>query len=174
MVTGGNGDSVDGDSGRRQYGAAVSGGRVARRAAIRCRRHRRIEAPLIGENIMVGQPAMTIGRGSNAAAIQSPVSGTISDINLSVRENPMLAYEDPYASGWVLKVHTSNLRQDLRKLLIGKEYVHHLGQEIERLIREMEMVLDKSALPDLVNQTDIAGQLPDIGWERLVRLFLNG
>ena len=131
-----------------------------------------IDTPLIGSTVSQGKPIIIIGRGSHKASILSPVSGVVSTINLSVKENAAIAGEDPYDHGWVLKVHTENLRNDLKNLLIGNESVKQLEQEIERLLREIEMTTGVSALSNTDAGNDITGHLPDIGWERLVRLFL--
>ena len=133
----------------------------------------RIDAPLIGNRVEQGQPAIRIRRGKNETAIRMPVSGVVSTINLSVKDHALLASEDPYARGWILKVHTDNLRQDLKSLLMGSEYVKYLQQETERLTREIEMVRGEDALPANETGKDWADQIPDIGWERLVRLFFE-
>jgi hypothetical protein len=41
------------------------------------------------------------------------------------------------------------------------------------LTREIEMIKGEDALPDENSGRDWADQIPDIGWERLVRLFLE-
>lgn len=131
-----------------------------------------INTPLIGNTVSQGKPVIIIGRGSNKASVQSPVSGVVSAINLSVKENAAIAGEDPYAHGWILKIHTENLRNDLKNLLIGSEAVIQLEQEVERLLREIEMTTGVSPQTTTGVGNDIPDHLPDIGWKRLVRLFL--
>lgn len=131
----------------------------------------RIEVPLIGNTVHQDKPLITVGRGRHSATVLSPVSGVVSTINLSVKENPVIAGEDPYARGWILKVQTDNLRQDLKNLLIGSESVKQLEQEIERLLREIEMTTGRSLSFGTDVHDDLVRHLPDIGWERLVRLF---
>jgi glycine cleavage system H lipoate-binding protein len=132
-----------------------------------------IEAPLIGNAVHQDKPLITIGRGLHRASVLSPVSGVVSTINLSVKENPAITGEDPYARGWILKVHADNLRQDLKSLLIGGESVKQLEQEIERLLREIEMTTGSSLPFSADVNDDMTHHLPDIGWERLIRLFLT-
>jgi glycine cleavage system H lipoate-binding protein len=134
----------------------------------------RIEAPRIGNDVVQGQPTIAIGRGAQTTLLRSPVGGVVSTINLAVKENAALAAEDPYAGGWILRVHTDNLRQDLKNLLIGSEYAKHLEQDIQRLLREIEMVRGEMPLPDIAAENEIADHLPDIGWQRAVRLFMEG
>jgi glycine cleavage system H lipoate-binding protein len=133
----------------------------------------KVEAPLIGNRVVQDQPAIVIAQGPHSSTVRSPVSGVVSTINLSVKENPSLAREDPYASGWIVRVHTDNLRQDLKNLLIGSEYVGRLEQEFERLLREFDMVSGKATMRHFDHRNDMVDPLPDIGWERLVRLFLQ-
>jgi glycine cleavage system H lipoate-binding protein len=132
-----------------------------------------IDVPLIGNTIHQDKPLITIGRGRHSATVLSPVSGVVSTINLSVKENPVIANEDPYARGWILKVHADNLRQDLKNLLIGSESVKQLEQEIERLLREIEMTTGRSLSFGTDVHDGMTHHLPDIGWERLVRLFFT-
>jgi len=132
-----------------------------------------IEAPLIGNTIQQGQAAISIRRGPHRASVMSPVSGVVATINLSIKENAALAGEDPYARGWILRVRTDNLRQDLKNLLIGSESVKLLEDEIERLQKEIEMTTGVSTPPDTNMRDVIVNQRPLIGWETLVRLFLK-
>ena len=145
---------------------------LATAAAVKGEGEFTIHAPLIRNTVSHGKPVIVIGRGSHKASVLSPVSGVVSAINLSVKENAAIAGEDPYAHGWILKVHTENLRHDLKNLLIGSEAVKQLEQEIERLLREIEMITGASTITDTDISNVIPSHLPDIGWKRLVRLFL--
>jgi hypothetical protein len=53
------------------------------------------------------------------------------------------------------------------------ESAKYLQQETERLAREIEMIGGEGALPRDEAGKDWADQIPDIGWERLVRLFFE-
>ena len=133
----------------------------------------KIEAPLIGKTLQQGQAAITLQRGSDTAMALSPVSGVVSTINLSVKENAANAADDPYASGWVLKIRAADLRRDLKNLLIGNEAIQQLEGEIDRLVREIEMATGAAALSAADARDDIVQQLPSIEWAQLVRLFLK-
>jgi glycine cleavage system H lipoate-binding protein len=132
----------------------------------------KIEAPLIGTTLRQGQAAITLQRGSKTAMALSPVSGVVSTINLSVKENAATAADDPYARGWVLKIRAEDLRRDLKSLLIGNEAIQQLKGEIDRLVREIEMTTD-ATLSDSDARDDIVQHLPGIEWAQLVRLFLK-
>lgn len=132
-----------------------------------------IEAPLIGSQLHQGQAAISICRDSHRAMVFSPVSGVVSTVNLSVKENAAMAGEDPYARGWVLKVRTDDLRRDLKMLLIGNEAIKQLEEDIERLAREIEMTTGAADIAENDAREDIARHLSGIGWAQLVRLFLE-
>jgi glycine cleavage system H lipoate-binding protein len=133
----------------------------------------RIDAPLIGKEIQQDRADILMNRGSNAAKVLAPVSGVVTAINPRLREEGSLANRDPYSEGWIARVHASNLRQDLRNLMMGSETEDFIGGEVNRLYRLIEdeagpLTADGGQLGD-----DIYGNLPPVKWERLVEMFLH-
>jgi glycine cleavage system H lipoate-binding protein len=132
----------------------------------------RIEAPLMGKEVKQERPDIIINRGEHEAKVLSPVSGVVTDINPSLRDKGMLANEHPYSKGWVLRIHTKNLRDDIRRLMISSETKDFLKQEVGRLYQVIEetvpMAADGGNLGD-----DIYGKMPQIGWKKLTKLFLH-
>ena len=51
----------------------------------------------------------------------SPISGKIIEINLEVVDNPSVINDDPYRSGWLIKVEITDLSQ-LDKLMDSEAY----------------------------------------------------
>ena len=82
------------------------------------------------------------------------------------------ANQNPYSEGWVLRIHSNNLRHDLKNLMISSETEDFLKEEVGRLYQVIEdtvpMVADGGNLKD-----DIYGKMPEIGWKRLTKLFLH-
>ncbi|MBL0712586.1 MAG: glycine cleavage system protein H [Desulfosarcina sp.] len=133
----------------------------------------RIELPFVGHEVRQGQNNIKAIREERQIALQMPVSGIVSAINLTAREKTALVTEDPYASGWLIKVQTYNLRRDLKNLTIGSESVKWLNREIDRLNREFEssgeMPVDTTANSD----DDMRRAVSAMDWERISRLFLH-
>jgi glycine cleavage system H lipoate-binding protein len=133
----------------------------------------RVEAPLMGKQVEQDRDDILLSRSSNTARVQSPISGVVTDINPGLREKGNLANQDPYTRGWVMRLHSDNLRADLKNLMIGEQAGEYLDDEIDRLYRVIEeeagpLVADGGYLGD-----DIFGNLPKTSWQKLTRLFLH-
>jgi glycine cleavage system H lipoate-binding protein len=133
----------------------------------------RIEAPLVGKPVQQGQPAIRVCRKGEAFSFSAPVGGVVTDINAGLREGGTAAHEDPYASGWVMRLHSDSLRQDLQELMIGAETRDFLNSEVDRLFQVIEETAGPLAADGGTLGDDIFGNLPGIGWERLNREFFN-
>jgi len=97
-----------------------------------------IKAPLVGKEIQQNRSDILMNRGKFEAKVLSPVSGVVTAVNSKLREQGNVANEDPYSEGWVLRIHTHNLRQDLKNLMIGEETETFYSQEIHRLYGVIE------------------------------------
>lgn len=131
-----------------------------------------IEAPLMGKPIRQDQPHILLRRGEKRAALLSPVSGVVTDINPALRETGGLANKAPYSDGWVMRVHAENLRKDLKNLMIGTEARDVLETEIDQLYGAIEEVAPLAADGGFLGY-DIYGSMPQLGWDRLSRMFLH-
>jgi len=132
-----------------------------------------VEAPLMGKEVHRNQADISLARGAKAAGILSPVSGVVTAINSELRDRGNLANQDPYTEGWVMCLHSTNLRQDLRKLMIGDQASDYLDDEIDRLYEVIEEEAGPLAADGGYLGDDIYGNLnPDV-WEKLTRTFLQ-
>jgi len=133
----------------------------------------RVEAPLMGKQVEQDRDDILLRRSSNTARVQSPISGVVTDINPELREKGNLANDDPYTSGWVMRLHSDNLRQDLKNLMIGDQASQYLDGEIDRLYEVIEEEAGPLAADGGYLGNDIFGNLPKTSWQKLTRLFLN-
>ena len=133
----------------------------------------RIEAPLMGKMIAQGRGDIVLNRSTNAARLQSPVSGVVTDVNPVLRESGSLANQDPYTQGWVMRLHSNRLRQDLKRLLIGEQARAYLDEEVTHLYRVIEAETGPLAADGGCLADDIFGNLPGTSWRKLIRLFLR-
>ena len=132
----------------------------------------RIEMPLIGKAVEQGQPGIVFHRGGRSASLRLPVGGVVTAINTRLLDAGDLARQDPYSEGWVLQVHAQNLRDDLKNLMIREETRDFLKNEIDRLYGVIEETAGPLAADGGQLGDDIYGNLPGVGWDRLVALFL--
>jgi len=133
----------------------------------------RVEAPLMGKQVEQDRDGILLSRSSNTARVQSPISGVVTDINPELREKGNLANDDPYTGGWVMRLHSDNLRHDLKNLMIGDQASQYLDGEIDRLYEVIEEEAGPLAADGGYLGDDIFGNLPQTSWQKLTRLFLN-
>ncbi len=99
----------------------------------------------MGKEVKQDRADIIINRGEREAKVLSPVSGVVTDINPSLREKGNLANEHPYSKGWVLRIHSNNLRHDIRRLMISGETKDFLKQEVGRLYQVIEETVPLAA-----------------------------
>jgi len=133
----------------------------------------RVEVPLVGKPVVRNQPAIWVLRKGRKAGFIAPVDGVVTEINPELLEGGEMLHGDPYASGWVMRVHSDTLRQDLKGLMIGDESREFLNGEVGRLFQMIEETAGPLAADGGNLGDDLFGNLPGIGWERLARAFFR-
>ncbi len=133
----------------------------------------RVDAPLLGKEVKQDRDDILLSRSSNTARVQSPISGVVTDINPELRERGSLANQDPYTQGWVMRLHSQNLRQDIKNLMIGEQASQYLDGEIDRLYEVIEEEAGPLAADGGYLGDDIYGNLPQTSWQKLTRQFLR-
>ncbi len=133
----------------------------------------RIEAPLMGREIKQDRADISLVRGNNQAKVLSPISGVVTSINPKLIEQGVLANQDPYSEGWVMRVQPDRLRQDLKNLMINNETSDFMGEQVDRLYQEIEDVAGPLATDGGSLGHDIYGNMPPEAWKRLTRIFLK-
>ncbi len=132
-----------------------------------------IEAPLVGKQMKRNTSQIMLKRGDKSAGVLSPVSGVVTDVNPRLREEGSLANNNPYTDGWVLRLHSEGLRNELKDLYIGSESKEFMEKEISHLYDIIEETGGLLNTDGGYLGEDIYGNMPQIGWERLTRLFLH-
>ncbi|MBW1916372.1 MAG: glycine cleavage system protein H [Deltaproteobacteria bacterium] len=133
----------------------------------------RIEAPLMGKEVKQGRADISAVRGNHQVKFSSPVNGIVTSINPRLRELGSLANQDPYTEGWVMRVQADRLRRDLKGLMINEETGTYFNGHVEQLYNIIEEVSGPLATDGGDLGSDIFGSMPEIGWERLTKTFLN-
>lgn len=132
-----------------------------------------IDAPLMGKEVKQDRADFVINRGKFGAKLLSPVSGVVTSVNSKLRDKGCLANKDPYTEGWILRIHTGNLRRDLKNLMIGDETETFYSQEVDQLYKVIEDVSGPLAADGGQLKNDIFGNLPQLEWDQLTKLFLR-
>lgn len=133
-----------------------------------------IKLPELGASVGQGRPAAVLNRSGNEAATLSPVDGSVVAVNHKVTRKAAVANDSPYSDGWLMVIQPSSLRKNLKKTLFDTESVTWMDKEASRL---NTILGGGSAYPMMATGgeaiRDIFGMTPEIGWDRLVREFLE-
>ena len=70
-----------------------------------------VELPEVGKSFAQGEVAGVVESVKAAADVYMPVSGVVTEVNESLRDNPALANTDPLGAGWFFKVRLSEPAQ---------------------------------------------------------------
>ena len=78
-------------------------------------------------DVSKGDTLGTIEAVKTVADLYSPVSGTITEINNSLNDNPEIVNDSPYEGGWMLKIEISD-DSEINDLLDSNKYKDLIGQ----------------------------------------------
>lgn len=133
---------------------------------------KKLTLPAVGSLLKQGAKSFRVEVDGKTADFLAPIDGEVLEVNPELTDQPNLATDDPYGHGWILKVRPSNLSRSLRNLLSGSLAGRWMEDSRERLELQL-MALSGSVLQDGGEPVaDLARQLPDEDWKRLVGEFL--
>ncbi|MCR4432835.1 MAG: glycine cleavage system protein GcvH [Coprothermobacterota bacterium] len=90
-----------------------------------------LELPSEGDEYSQDDVVGTVETGKWVGKIYSPLSGTITEVNSEVVDEPALANRDPYGSGWLFKLKASDL-SELENLFKGEAALKWMEEEIRK------------------------------------------
>ena len=67
-----------------------------------------VELPEVGRNLKAGESCAVVESVKTASDIYSPASGTVTEVNQALADNPALVNTDPYGAGWFYKLKLAN------------------------------------------------------------------
>mgnify|MGYP002631780572 CR=1 FL=1 len=85
-----------------------------------------VELPAVGRSVKSGEACAVVESVKTASDIYSPVSGTITEINPAVTDNPEMVNAEPYAGGWLFKLDLS-APDELNSLLDATQYQQQIN-----------------------------------------------
>ncbi len=80
-----------------------------------------IEMPDIGRKLTMGEEFGTIESTKAASQLYIPLSGVVIEVNAAVAKSPELANNDPYDTGWLIKIKLAN-KDEVSKLMDFTQY----------------------------------------------------
>jgi hypothetical protein len=114
--------------------------------------------------------------GGRAVQLVAPVSGTIVERNERLVSDPELINQEPYRSGWTVRVQAEDLPKEQAVLHRGTEAGRWFQSQVDLLIGSLLSPAPAAAvsLPD--GGTLITGmhrEIDDQAWERIVRSLFH-
>ena len=70
-----------------------------------------VEAPEVGATVAAADTFTEVESTKSVSDIYAPVSGTITEANASLDDQPELLNSDPYGEGWIVKIEMSDRSQ---------------------------------------------------------------
>lgn len=89
-----------------------------------------VELPELGAHVKQGAELGVVESVKAASDFYAPISGVVTAINQQVKENPALVNQDPYGTGWLVKLQASNTNE-LTQLLTQEQYQQQIKEEEE-------------------------------------------
>jgi glycine cleavage system H protein len=80
-----------------------------------------VDLPQIGKQIQTNAVAGVVESVKTAADVFQPASGTVVELNESLRDDPSLANSDPLGAGWFYKINLTH-PEELSALLTEEAY----------------------------------------------------
>lgn len=93
-----------------------------------------IEIPRVGTQLNQGEVAWKLCHGKRKLNQLAPLGGTVVEVNEKLRKDPSLANRSPYEEGWVLKIQSKALGEEIPKLMDSFQFQMHFDQIKAKLI----------------------------------------
>jgi len=133
-----------------------------------------LRLPGLGSTVAQGEPGFGMVRGEHAADCLSPVEGVVVAVNPKAEGNGAPSVDTPYDDGWLMVIEPVRMRGSLRNLFFEEESLAWMEDEAQRLT---SMIAEETghALAATGGRavSDIFGQVPELGWDRLRNSFLH-
>jgi glycine cleavage system H protein len=87
-----------------------------------------VEFPQKGSTLKKGESIGVVESVKTVADIYSPITGKVTDVNLSLKDHPQYVNQDPYGEGWIMKLEILQ-PEELKTLLSAKDYQNSFKKE---------------------------------------------
>jgi len=133
-----------------------------------------IQMPSLGSTVGQSRPAAVLKRSGKEAASLCPVDGQVVATNHNLMKRATTANDAPYAEGWLMVIQPKSLRNNLKNLFFDSEGMAWIDDEASRLGGLLSGTTGYPTMPTGGEALkDIYGTVPDIGWDQLVREFMQ-
>jgi glycine cleavage system H protein len=85
-----------------------------------------VEIESIGKQLNAGDVFGTVEAVKTVSDLYLPLSGTVTELNPKLNQNPELVNNDPYGEGWMVKMKVDNVA-DFESLMDAQAYQNLVG-----------------------------------------------
>jgi len=85
-----------------------------------------VELPAVGRTLKAGEACGVVESVKTASDVYAPVSGTVTEVNTALPDNPGLVNSAPYTDGWFYRLKLADPAQ-LDALLTPAQYAAQIG-----------------------------------------------
>lgn len=86
-----------------------------------------VEAPAVGTALSANAQMGSVESVKAVSEVNSPVSGTVSEVNADLADHPEFLNQDPYGKGWIVKV-TLGDAGELGALMDAAAYAKYVAE----------------------------------------------
>ena len=129
--------------------------------------------PVTNVEVENGQGCTLLRSGERIAPVGSPLEGEIVAVNHELLENPELISTDPYGKGWLYKIRSWRLAEQLGNLLGGGVARNWMELSAQRLRSSLGGLLGEVAQDGGELLEYFGNDLPCTEWVKLVRDHLG-
>jgi glycine cleavage system H protein len=90
-----------------------------------------VSLPKVGDRLAHLKTFGTVESIKAVSELYSPVSGTVTMVNVQLQTHPELVNQSPYDKGWLLVAKPSNFDNEKGALLNAKAYANHLSSIVK-------------------------------------------
>ncbi|MFZ5803571.1 MAG: glycine cleavage system protein GcvH [Acidobacteriota bacterium] len=86
-----------------------------------------VDFPAVGKAVQAGQEMGTVESVKAVSEVFSPVSGEVVEVNGELEAHPERVNQDPFGSGWLVKIKVSQVPSDLMDAKAYEQFVQEEG-----------------------------------------------
>lgn len=133
----------------------------------------KLELPHVGYEVSKNAASWSLYRKGNEARILAPTDGVVVAVNPKVRKRPEISNDEPYEDGWIMVIQAADLKKGVKDLHFGDEALGFIESESNQLFSIVEEVAGPLPADGGQLVTDVYGNMPSLGWDRLTRTFFK-
>lgn len=132
-----------------------------------------VNFPNLGMKISANQPLFSIKQGNRKVIFNSPITGSVKQINDNLKDNIESLEISPYENNWICSIDADHLDNEIANLKIGNSAVALYQEDIEKYMDEISKVkTDKDDKKDSIFKGEIA-ELNDFDFDKIVSKFFT-